>query len=65
MANIPNNILNQMDQLYSLKQKIKALKAKRDQFQIDLDAVKAQIQADQAAFDALDAQIQAAIKALP
>lgn len=65
MANIPNPILNQIDQLQSLKQKIKAGQNKRDQLQADLDSINSQLQSDKAAYDALDAQIQAAIKALP
>jgi hypothetical protein len=62
---ITNPILTQIDTYQALKQKLKAARTKRDQFQIDLDAIKAQIQIDSAELAIQDAAIITAIKALP
>lgn len=62
---LTNPILAKIDVYQALKKKLQASRNKRDQFQIDLDAIKAQIQIDAADLAVKDAEIITLIKALP
>lgn len=62
---LTNPILVKIDTYQALKAKLKASRAKRDKYQIDLDAIKAQIQTDAAQLALLDAEIIADIQNLP